>query len=68
MFKLLLENGANVSAVAREDPDKEADKMPIHLAAQLGHTEVVRVLLDHKVDVNARFGIRKHLEYILFIL
>ena len=29
------------------------DETPIHMAAHLGHSDVVRLLIDRKADVNA---------------
>ena len=47
-MKLLLDNNADVNARRTDD-----GATPLHVAAQNGHTEVVKLLLDNNADVNA---------------
>jgi len=46
--ELLISAGADVSAKMHDG------RTPLHLAVQNNHEDVVRVLLDHRVDVNAK--------------
>ena len=47
-MKLLLNNNADVNA-SRSDNGAT----PLYVAAQNGHTEVVKLLLDNNADINA---------------
>lgn len=48
MTKLLLEKGATINAFDKKD------RRAIHWAAYMGHTEVVRILVDHGAELNCR--------------
>jgi ankyrin repeat protein len=48
--RLLLENGAEVGLVARNE---NIHVTPLHSAAAGGHAEIVRLLLEHGADPNA---------------
>jgi ankyrin repeat protein len=48
--RLLLESGAEVGAVARNE---NIHVTPLHSAAAGGHAEIVRLLLEHGADANA---------------
>ena len=46
--KLLLENGADVNAV------REEKSTPLHLTAEYGHVDVMKVLIHARADVTAQ--------------
>ncbi|KAM5386800.1 hypothetical protein ACJZ2D_000093 [Fusarium nematophilum] len=48
-FKMLLDRGADMEAIWQEYHYR-----PIHQAAQGGHLEIVRLLIENKVDLNAK--------------
>lgn len=48
MAKLLLEKGATINAFDKKD------RRAVHWAAYMGHTEVVRILVEHGAELNCR--------------
>jgi len=57
MVRLLLEYGARPqwhSGRTRKDSGKASATTALHSAAILGHTQVVRLLLDYETDIDAR--------------
>lgn len=48
-----LESFLKVNKGAEETIDEANGNRPIHIAAQNGHIDVVRLLIEHKVDLNA---------------
>ncbi len=58
LVKLLLERGADPNATTR--PSEIAPQVPgptaLHAASTWGYVEVMRVLLDHRADIDARTG------------
>ena len=48
MCQLLLDQGATVNAFDKKD------RRAIHWAAYMGHTDVVRLLVDHNAELNCR--------------
>lgn len=48
MARLLLEKGATINAFDKKD------RRAVHWAAYMGHTEVVRILVEHGAELNCR--------------
>jgi ankyrin repeat protein len=48
MAKLLLEQGATINAFDKKD------RRAVHWAAYMGHTELVRLLVEHGAELNCR--------------
>ena len=48
MVQLLLQHGASINAFDKKD------RRAIHWAAYMGHTDVVRTLVDHGAELNCR--------------
>lgn len=52
MVRFLIENGASISVQTK------ANYTPLHQAAQQGHNNVVRYLLDHGASPNIKTTVR----------
>ncbi len=50
----LIKKGADVNSATRQAPGGGGDDPPLHMAASRGLQDVVRCLVEHQADINAK--------------